>query len=82
MPPLVIFHRSETATKGIFCNVSRHHELEQIVRAACFGTHAGHLESSKGMPSGKCTGAPTIDVKVSNSKFPPSTSNVFGASRK
>jgi len=78
----LIFHRSKTATKSIFCNISRYHEVEQIVGAACFGAHAGHLESAKRVSAGKCPGAPTIDVKVPNSKFPPGSNNIFRASRK
>ena len=45
----LIFHGGKTPTKGVFRNVSGHHELKQIVRTAGLGTHAGHLEPSKGV---------------------------------
>ncbi len=79
---LLFFDGNEPSSERIFHNITGHHKLVQIVRTSRFGTYAGHLEAAKGMPSHKGSSATTINIEVSDSKFPFGLSDIFRASGK
>jgi hypothetical protein len=52
----------ETAAHGVLANRSRLRELQQVVGAASFATHAAHAKAAKRLPANKRASNSTIDI--------------------
>ena len=72
--------RNEAPSQGIFHDVARHHELEEIIRAAGLGADAGHLEASEGMAAHDSAGAASVYVEVPGAEALPCFGDVFRTS--
>ena len=62
----LIHARRKTAAHGVLTNGARLGELQQVVCAAGFASHAAHAKAAERLPSNKRASNSTVDIKIAH----------------
>ena len=56
----------KTAAHGVLANGARLRELQQVVGAASFATHAAHTKAAKWLTANKRASNSTVDIEIAH----------------